>query len=230
MEKKKLVAVVDDSPDILKIVSLHLEKAGFLSRCFKNAGSFLNSLKSETPDFLILDLILPDMDGFDVCKHMRSDPALKNIPILMLTAKDEEVDKVLGLELGADDYVTKPFMPRELMARVKTILKRYERPEEESDSTIRFGDLLSIDETRHEVILNGKSLVFTPTEFKILKLLCASPGQVFTREAILKHLWGSEKVVVKRTVDVHIRHIREKLGKYADIVKNVPGVGYKSEL
>lgn len=223
----ELIAVVDDEPDILHLVTLHLKKASFEVLGFLDANSFLNSLKGRTPDLIILDLMLPDKNGLDVCRHLRSDNNFSNIPIIMLTAKGLESDKVLGLELGADDYVTKPFSPKELVARVKAVLRRSSLA---GEITITIGDRLVIDPEKYEVKIDGTPVELTAVEFKILYLLASNIRKVFTREIILDHLWGNEKAVLDRTVDVHIKNLRDKLGPAKAFIKNIRGVGYKLEV
>ena len=222
-----LIAVVDDEPDILELVSLHLKKANFIVKEFQNAERFLKFLKKETPELIILDLMLPDLDGLEICKNLKRDPNLSSIPVIMLTAKGEEIDKILGLELGADDYVTKPFSPKELVARVKAVLRRHKRKEE--TQKIEIGNILVIDLQKYHVYVEGKKTELTPTEFKILKILASKRGWVFTRDQILDSLWGNEKAVIDRTIDVHIKNLREKLGKAGIFIRNLRGVGYKFE-
>ena len=224
---KKLIAILDDEPDIVELVSLHLKRAGFEVKGFLKGEYFLNFLNVKHPDLILLDLMLPDADGLEICKYLKSREESASIPIIMLTAKGSETDKVLGLELGADDYVTKPFSPRELVARVKAVLRR-PTPEKVSDR-IEIGKLLSIDPKKHQVYVEGKKVQLTLSEFKILQLLSTKEGWVFTRDQILDHLWGEEKAVLDRTIDVHINHLREKIGKAAKLIKNVRGVGYKLE-
>lgn len=222
-----LIAIVDDEPDIVELVSINLKKASFRVKEFLDAESFFRFLHSETPDLIILDLMLPDMDGFDVCKSLKGQDKYAGIPIIMLTARVDETEKVLGLELGADDYVTKPFSPRELVARVKAVLRRHKQKEETKKITI--GDMLCMDLEKHEVEVYGNKIELTYTEFKILQLLSAKRGRVFSRDQILQHLWGDDKMVLDRTIDVHIKHLREKLGKAGNVIKNIRGVGYKLE-
>ena len=224
---KELIAILDDEPDILDLVSLHLKKAGFRIEGFLDADNFFQFMDSKIPDLIILDLMLPDADGFEICKYLKKKDEFTSIPIVMLTAKGEEMDKVLGLELGADDYVTKPFSPKELVARVKAVLRR--KPQKEEIEKIEIGDELSILPGKYEVWAKGEKIDLTSTEFKILQLLASKKGWVFTRDQILDYLWGKEKAVVDRTVDVHIKHLREKLGKAARFIKNIRGVGYKLE-
>lgn len=217
------IAVVDDEPDIIHLVSIHLRKAGFSVDTFLNGASLLKYLSATIPDLVILDLMLPDLDGFDICRMMKNDTRYSVIPIIMLTAKTQETDKVAGLEMGADDYLTKPFSPRELVARVKAVLRRAAPAE---DVTISIGGI-TIDPERFEVSIGEVPVVLTPVEFKILLLLVRNAGKVFSRERILDHLWGNEKAVIDRTVDVHIKNLRDKLGASGDLVKNIRGVGYK---
>ncbi len=221
----KLIAVVDDEPDIAELVSVHLKKARFEVKIFLSGSKFYNFLSDNRPDLIILDLLLPDIDGLEICKDLKSKSDFKDIPIIMLTAKEEETDKILGLELGADDYVTKPFSPRELIARVKAVLRR--QNENQKSHKIRVGGSVLLDSSKHEVWINEKQIELTFTEFKILELLASKKGWVFSREKILDYLWGREKAVLDRTIDVHIRHLREKLGPYGKLIKNIRGVGYK---
>jgi len=223
---RKLAAVVDDEPDILELVSVNLSRANFDVRTFENAASFFRFVEREIPHVVILDLMLPDADGLEVCKTLKKDPAFSHIPVIMLTAKKEETDKVLGLEIGADDYVTKPFSPKELVARVKAVLRRGRQ--ETAGERIEIRDL-ALDPGKYEVTVGGKPVTLTTTEFRILHLLISQPGRVFTREKILDHLWGRDKAVIDRTVDVHVKNLRDKLGKAGKMIGNVRGIGYKLE-
>jgi len=225
---KKKIAVIDDEEDILSLVALHLERADFSPVLFKKGKDFLRFLKVEKPLLVILDLMLTDMDGIEICKNMRNDKSLKDIPIIMLTARASEGDKILGLELGADDYITKPFSPRELIARVKAVLRRNEKLEKPED-IIDVDGVIRIDVEKHLVYANGRKVDLTNTEFNILKILCENRGRVFSREKILDKMWGNEKVVTDRTIDVHIKKLRDKLGNAAKMIKNIRGVGYKIE-
>ncbi len=221
----RLIAVVDDEPDILDLVSLHLSKAGFAVRTFKDAGSFQKVLASSLPDLVVLDLMLPDADGIDVCKDLKADPRTAHVPVVILTARGEELDRVLGLEIGADDYVTKPFSPKELVARVKAVLRRSEQ--RHVGEVVELPQGVVIDPNRFEVTVGGRKTDLTTTEFKILTILAERPGWVFSRDEILSRLWGDEKAVLDRTIDVHITNLRKKLGKSASLIENVRGVGYK---
>ncbi len=223
------VAIVDDEPDILELVSLYLRNNHFRVREFSDGSSFMKYLDFEKPDFVVLDLMLPDADGFEICKYMKRKKDLSHIPIVMLTAKSEETDTILGLELGADDYIKKPFSPNELIARVKSVLRRIEsRQESDTSKKIRTGNI-TIDTEKHEVVVDGNKVELTSTEFRILQLLASEKGRVFSRDRILDHLWGNEKIVVDRTIDVHIRHLRSKMGSASKLIRNVHGVGYKLE-
>ncbi len=222
------VAVVDDEQDILELVSLHLKKSRFSVREFPDGFSFLQYLDSEKPDLVVLDLMLPDSDGFEICKYMKRKKELSRIPIVMLTAKSEEADTVLGLELGADDYIRKPFSPNELIARVKAVLRRSTSVPTDEPEKITVGTI-TIDPDKHEVVVDGNRIELTFAEFRILQLLASEKGRVFSRSRILDHLWGNEKIVVDRTIDVHIRHLRSKMGPASRVIRNIHGVGYKLE-
>lgn len=221
-----LIAALDDEADILELLRVNLVRAGFRFEGFQDAEGLYRFLRKERPDLVLLDLMLPDMDGLDVCRELRKDEKTAGIPVIMLTAKDQETDKVLGLELGADDYVTKPFSVKELIARIHAVLRRGDRTP--ASRPVALGQLL-IDPAKHSVTLAGAPVDLTATEFRILHYLASRRGRVFTREQILDYLWGHEKAVVDRTVDVHIRNLREKLGTAASLIKNIRGVGYKIE-
>jgi len=223
----QLIAVIDDESDIVELVTIHLNKAMFKTKGFSDAESFYSFIEKQIPDLIILDLMLPDSDGLEICKYLRKEDKFSSIPIIMLTAKGEETDKILGLEFGADDYVTKPFSPRELVARVKAILRR--RLKVEESGKLDVGGILIIDTEKYEVFVEGKRVELTSTEFRILKLFLSKKSKVFSRYDILDHLWGDEKIVLDRTIDVHIKHLRDKLGKAGRFIKNIRGVGYKLE-
>lgn len=223
----KLIAVVDDEPDILELISYHLKKERFEVREFRDGEGLLSFIETALPDLVILDLMLPGMDGLEVCRILKGDKRTSLVPIIMLTAKGSEIDRIVGLELGADDYVVKPFSPRELVARVKAVLRRAKMGEKEESIVI--GDL-AIDTDRFEVRFKGRRIDLTPTEFRILAILAGRPGWVFTRNQLLNELWQEEKIVLDRTIDVHIRHLREKLGEGGRLIKTVRGIGYKLEV
>lgn len=221
----ELIAIVEDEDDIRALVSAGLKKERFRVREYPDGRGFLSSLRSEKPDLVVLDLMLPDTDGFSICRGMRADRALAAIPVIMLTARAEESDRILGLELGADDYVVKPFSPKELAARVKAVLRR--SSPETARTRIEAGEGLVIDLDTHEVFVRGQKLELTQAEFRLLHLLASRGGWVFSRERILEHLWGDEKNVTDRSVDVHVKHLRDKLGAAGALIVNVRGVGYK---
>jgi len=221
------IAVVEDEPDIAQLVSSHLQKEGFKVDRFPDAGSFLRSLSKRRPDLILLDLMLPDANGLEICKTLRRDESSKAIPIIIVTAKGEETDKVVGLEMGADDYVTKPFSLKELTARIKAVLRRPEA--EPASNKLEIDGELVVDLTRHQVLYQGNPIDLTSTEFKILSLLASRKGWVFTRDQILDSLWGHDKIVLDRTIDVHIKNLREKLREASRYIKNIRGVGYKLE-
>jgi two-component system phosphate regulon response regulator PhoB/two-component system alkaline phosphatase synthesis response regulator PhoP len=221
---------VEDEPDILELISINLEKAGYQVDKFTEAGPMLKLLEKTIPDLIILDLMLPDQDGIDVCKSLRRSETYGDIPIIMVTAKTEEFDVVLGLELGADDYIPKPFSPRELAARVKAVLRRGARTPKPISKKLVIGDILSIDPEKYEVLVEDEKVQLTSTEFMILKMMAEKPGWVYSREKILDLLWGDEKDVFDRTVDVHIKNLRDKLGPAGKLIKNIRGVGYKIEI
>lgn len=224
--QKKCIAIVEDEPDIIELMQLHLEKSGFSVRSFQSGSAFIRFIEKTVPDLVVLDLMLPDMDGIDICKNIRQRERFTAVPVIMVTAKSQETDKVLGLELGADDYMTKPFSPKELVARVKAVLRRHTAGD--SSALIEIAGL-RLDREKYTASVNGRAIELTSAEFKILALLMTKPGWVFSRGKILDYLWGDEKAVIDRTVDVHIRHLREKLGDAAPLIKNIRGVGYKLE-
>lgn len=223
---KKLIAIVDDELDILDLVSINLKKSGFQTAEFEDASGLLNFLESEIPNLIVLDLMLPDIDGFDVCKSLKKNDRFSSIPIIMLTAKGEETDRILGLEFGADDYIIKPFSPRELVARVKAVLRRCD-PKQKDKQIITVGKILKININKFEVFVEDRKIDLTSTEFNLLKLLSKRIGWVYSRNQILDHLWGNEKIVIDRTVDVHIKNLRDKLGSAGKFIKNIRNVGYK---
>lgn len=220
----KLIAIIDDEDDLRRAVKKGLEKEGFAVKDFDRADALFKFANNTAPDLFILDIMLPDTDGLAICRQIRNTPKLAHIPIIFLSAKSEEIDKVLGLELGADDYMTKPFSLKELAARVKARLRRAEEIKTDLQS-----NKLILNEEGLDVSVGGKKVQLTLTEFKILQLLYNKPGKVFSREQILDHVWGEDKEVFDRTIDVHIKNLREKIAKYGKNIKNVRGVGYKYE-
>jgi DNA-binding response OmpR family regulator len=224
-EMKPKILVVDDEPDVVELVGFNLKNAGFEVLSAGHGEEALAKARSHSPQLIVLDVMIPERDGLEVCKILRRDPATASIPIIMLTAKAAEIDRVLGLELGADDYVTKPFSPRELVLRVKGILKRGHRNDEKPDR-IEFGEM-KIDLPRHELTIKGKRVDLTATEFKLLSLLAQRRGRVQTREQLLKDVWEYDNMIDTRTVDTHVRRLREKLGPAAKYLDTVRGVGYR---
>ncbi|WP_019121952.1 response regulator transcription factor [Brevibacillus massiliensis] len=227
------ILVVDDEPSIAKLLQFNLEKAGYQVLIALDGKQGLEMARQEKPDFIVLDLMLPKMDGMDVCKTLRQERV--NTPILMLTAKDDELDKVLGLELGADDYLTKPFSPREVVARVKAILRRTqvnsESEENKDDTVLTFGSVRIYPE-RYEVYRGEDKIELTPKEFELLQYMAAHNGRVLTRDQLLNAVWNYDFIGDSRIVDVHISHLREKLEedtKNPRFIKTVRGLGYKLE-
>ena len=221
----KTVYIVEDEPDIRETLSYNLSQEGFKVSEFSDAETCLNKIHKKKPDLLILDLMLPGMSGLDLCKEIRADKTLKNLAIIMLTAKGEEVDRIIGFELGADDYVTKPFSVRELILRVKVILKK-QTESVESNELVEFGPIkLNLD--AHEVLINNDEIILTALEFKLLKHLLQRRGRVQTRDQLLGDVWGYSSEITTRTVDTHIKRLREKLGTVGDYIQTVRGVGYR---
>ncbi len=222
----KKVLIVEDERDILQLVKLYLEKEGFRTLTASNGIEALRQIRSEHPDLVILDLMLPEIDGLEVCKKVRLAPQTAMLPIIMLTAKTEESDTVVGLELGADDYVTKPFSPRGLVARVKALLRRLDRSTEREVAVYRYGSL-SLDLSRHEVTINGREVSLTAKEFGLLEHLLRNAGRVLTRDVLLNSVWGYDYHGTTRTVDVHVRRIKQKLPVLNDVILSVKSLGYK---
>ena len=228
MMNTKKILVVDDEPQIVKVLKAYLEKAGFMVVTAVDGVSALAFFKRESPDFVILDLNLPGMDGLDVCKAIRRD---SNVPILMLTARVEEADRLIGLELGADDYVVKPFSPREVVARVRTIFRRTNISEAAAPERIIVGDL-QIDVEKHMVTLGGQAVELTPTEFEILAVLARQPRRVFSRLQIMEQAQGDAFEGYERTIDAHIKNLRLKFEpdpRHPTFIQTVFGLGYKYE-
>jgi DNA-binding response OmpR family regulator len=223
----ELVAIIEDEADLAALTAEHLRREGFRVETFGEAERFFRFLAKKRPDLILLDLMLPDMGGLDVCRTLKRSDDWRSIPIIMATARAEETDRVLGLELGADDYVVKPFSHKELAARIKAVLRRSQSSE--AGRPLAVGEDLVLDSERFEARWKGALLDLTSTEFRILHLLASKKGRVLTREQILDELWGHEKIVLDRTVDVHIKNLRDKLGPAASVVKNIRGVGYKVE-
>jgi two-component system phosphate regulon response regulator PhoB len=225
MSARRILAV-DDEEDILELLDYNLSKEGFRVLRVTSGERALDLARSERPDLIILDLMLPGLDGLEVCKRLKGEPSTADIPIVMLTAKGEETDIVLGLELGADDYVSKPFSPRVLVARVRAVLRRRAKAPAESDTPIKISGI-EIHPGRHEVLVGGKTVRLTFTEYEILSYLARRPGWVFTRYQIVEAVRGGDYAVTDRSVDVQIVGLRKKLGAHGNTIETVRGVGYR---
>jgi len=227
----KRILIIEDDKDIVELVRYNLEKEGLRVTSADNGATGLAQLKESPPDLVILDLMLPRLPGLEICKEVRRDPKLPRLPILMLTARGDEADRVVGLEMGADDYVSKPFSPRELVARVKALLRRAEPAEEEAEAAIEVGDL-SIDPSAYRVLRLGRPVALSTLEFRLLHFLAAHPNRVFSRDRLLDAVWGTERFVTPRSVDVYIRRLREKIEpdpQRPSHLKTVRGTGYLFE-
>ncbi len=222
---KPKILLVDDEADALEVLAYKLRAAGFDPVLAEDGATALAKVRSERPALVVLDLMLPEIDGLDVCRMLRRDPATATLPIIMLTAKASETDRIVGLEIGADDYVTKPFSPRELVLRIKKVLERTQRADDPA-TCVRVGEL-EIDAARHLVKFKGESVELTATEFRLLELLARRRGRVQTRDRLLSEVWGYENPIDTRTVDTHVRRLRERLGEAASMLETVRGVGYR---
>lgn len=224
---KQTIAVIEDEPDIQEIIAYNLRREGFDVICALDGKEGLKLILDKKPDLVLLDLMLPSMDGLEICRRVREESSCGHMPIIMVSAKGEESDIVLGLGLGADDYVSKPFKPKELIARVKAMLRRSSQSTSLSSSkTIVCGEL-NIDIEKHQAQLSGMTLALTSTEFKMLSSLAGNSGRVFTREQLINQSLGEHAVVVDRNIDVHIRGIRKKLGDQQDLIETIRGIGYR---
>ena len=224
---KPLIIVVEDEPDIREIMLYNLRREGYEAEGFESGSEGLEAIRAKQPNLVILDLMLPGMDGLTVCQQVRAEAAIKATPIIIVSAKEEESDVVIGLGLGADDYVPKPFSPRELLARVKAVLRRTQQADQgDQHERVVIGDLI-IDLEKHSVTVDGQLIKLTATEFKLLYQLASYPGRAYTREQLLNRVVGDGVVVVDRNIDVHIRAVRKKIGNYADHIQTVRGVGYR---
>ena len=219
------VLVVDDEPDILEFLSYNLEKEGFLVETAENGKQALEKAKKNQPDIVLLDVMMPEMDGIEACRTMREMPQFEHTIIAFLTARTEDYSQIAGFETGADDYISKPIKPRVLVSRLRALLRRYEA--KESKSTFLDVGNIQIDRERYLIIFNGKEMAVPRKEFELIYLLASKPGKVFKRDEILNEIWGRDIIVGDRTIDVHIRKLREKLGE--ELIKTVKGIGYKFE-
>ncbi|MFI5161999.1 MAG: response regulator transcription factor [Sphingobacteriales bacterium] len=223
---KQKILIVDDEPDILELIEYNLKKEGYQVYTARNGQEAVSEAKKVLPDLIVLDIMMPKMDGIEACRIMRTMPEFKNTFMVFLTARSEEYSEIAGFNVGADDYIAKPIKPRALVSRINAILRRNAPAEEVTDNKLEIGDLV-IDREAYLVFQKGQKVVLAKKEFELLYLLASKPGKVYTREVILKNIWEDSVVVTNRTIDVHIRKLREKLGD--DIVATVKGVGYKFE-
>lgn len=225
--KRENIVVVEDEPDILEVLQYNLTREGFRVRAFRDGEQGLEGVRRHAPDLVVLDLMLPGLDGIEVCRRLKQDPVTRSIPVIMLTAKGEESDIVLGLGVGADDYVTKPFSPKELLARVHAVLRRGMLKEDQGKGErVTHGGLV-VDTARHAVTVDGEPVICTATELRLLHFLASHPGRVFTRDHLLSRVIGEDAVVLDRNIDVHIGSLRKKLGAHRERIETVRGVGYR---
>ncbi|MBN2366130.1 MAG: response regulator [Calditrichaeota bacterium] len=223
---KATIFVVEDDPDILEILQFNLDKEGFRVKLEKNGEKAFEAISAHPPDLIVLDLNLPELSGIEICKYLRENPRTKEIPIIMLTARSQEIDKIIGFEIGADDYVTKPFSMRELIARIHALLRR-SRPTLSNVVTI---ENLTIYLNMHKVSCGDRELTLTPTEYKLLEALVHGKGRVLSRSDLLEIVWGMDYYGETRTVDVHIKRLRDKLGTCAEVIETVKGTGYRLKI
>lgn len=224
--KPKRILVVDDESDVTDLVAYHLKSKGFQVETLNDPNGSIGAARSLVPDLVILDVMMPDLNGIQICRMLRADPKLKKVPVIFLTAKAEENDRIQGLELGADDYICKPFSTKELVLRVQSIMRRLSEAVPEEAKRLQVGQIL-IEVDRHEAFVHGRKIELTATEFKLLRLLMERRGRVQTREHLLINVWNYETEIETRTVDTHVRRLREKLGPEADWIETIRGVGYR---
>ncbi|MAJ15767.1 MAG: DNA-binding response regulator [Opitutia bacterium TMED67] len=223
---KKNILIVEDEPDAVELLELHLKNAGYNVTVAEDGEEALRKVHKSIPDMVILDLMIPEINGLEVCKVIRKDPATESIPVVMCTAKASEIDKVLGLELGADDYITKPFSPRELVLRVKNLLKRNNKTQQPEKNKIRIGNI-TVDKSSHDVLVGDSIIDLTATEYKLLMLFLDRIGRVQSREVLLRDVWGYQSDIDTRTVDTHVQRLRTKLLSSSNHIVTVRGFGYK---
>lgn len=224
--KPKKILLVDDESDVTELVAYHLKAKGFQVEVVNDPNGSIGAARSFLPDLVILDVMMPDLNGIQICRMLRADPKLKKVPVIFLTAKAEENDRVQGLETGADDYICKPFSTKELILRIQTIFRRLSESVAEEPKHLQAGQI-SVDVERHIVTVHGKPVDLTATEFNLLRLLMERRGRVQTREHLLINVWNYETEIETRTVDTHVRRLREKLGDEADWIETIRGVGYR---
>jgi two-component system phosphate regulon response regulator PhoB len=220
------ITVVEDDADIAEVLKIHLTRDGFAVDVFSRGDSALAAIRSKPPDVVLLDLMLPGLDGLELCRALKRDPSTASLPMIMLTAKGEETDRIVGLELGADDYIPKPFSPREVSLRIRSVLRR--RPaDSQGQAEVLSAGTLTLDLAAHRLRVDGNDIELTATEFRLLEFLMGRSGRVQSRDALLAEVWGYTKGVDSRTVDTHIRRLRRKLGAEADRIETLVGVGYR---
>ena len=233
MGKKKMkpdILVVDDESDIVDILKYNLEKENeYTVHAAYNGTEALAIAKKEKPDLILLDIMMPGMNGFEICKNLKSEPETKRIPVIFLTAKENEIDEIVGLEIGADDYIQKPISPRVVLARIKSVFRRVNEnasAEKKEDESIKYKNI-EINSTTHTVRINKEEIFFPKKEFQLLKFFLSNRGKVYSREILLNQVWGENIYVIDRTIDVHIAKLREKLGEYSDHIETIKGLGYR---
>jgi len=222
------ILVVEDEPDIQELIRYHLDQAGYHVETASDGNAALHAMRRRRPSLVVLDLMLPDRSGTELCREIRSDPDLKELPIIMVTARSDEVDRLLGFELGADDYLSKPFSPRELTLRVRAVLRRANAAPESADvpEVLQHGEL-TLDTARHRCEVGSRTVDLTAKEFQLLRMLMSRPGRVMSRERLLDEVWGPDVTVTLRTIDTHMKRLREKLGESGKTIHTIRGVGYR---
>ncbi|MBK8477364.1 MAG: response regulator transcription factor [Opitutaceae bacterium] len=224
--RSKRILIVDDEPDVTELVGYQLRAKGFAVEALNDPTQSIAKIRAYQPDLVILDVMMPDIGGIQICRMLRADPKTKAIPVIFLTAKAEEADRVLGLEVGGDDYICKPFSLKELILRVQGLLRRHSGPGDDQPKRLEIGSIV-LDNERHQVTIKGAPVELTATEFRLLRLLMERKGRVQTREHLLLNVWNYETEIETRTVDTHVRRLREKLGAEADRIETLRGVGYR---
>jgi len=220
------VLIIEDEPSLQEILTYNLESRGYQVLVFDDGTAGLAGVRKHVPDIVLLDIMLPGMDGFEVCRHIRSDPLIKHLPVLMMTARGEEIDQLVGFQMGADDYVTKPFKMRILLERIKSLLRRTEGSTDDESGRLS-SDGIVLDRIQFKVTVGGEDIALTPTEFDLLWHLMKHPGRVFNRADLMNAIMGDDTIVLERTIDVHIRALRKKLGDCGDFIETVRGIGYR---
>jgi|TARA_B110000495_G_scaffold54026_1_gene45361 two-component system phosphate regulon response regulator PhoB len=220
------VLIIEDEPSLQEILTYNLESRGYQVLVFDDGTEGLEGVRKHVPDIVLLDIMLPGMDGFEVCRHIRSDPLIKHLPVLMMTARGEEIDQLVGFQMGADDYVTKPFKMRILLERIKSLLRRTEGSTDDESGRLS-SDGIVLDRIQFKVTVGDADIAFTPTEFDLLWHLMKHPGRVFNRADLMNAIMGDDTIVLERTIDVHIRALRKKLGDCGDFIETVHGIGYR---